>query len=264
MFMSAASSYDFIKVSLAEGIFTITIARPDVHNALHPPACREIGAALDQFESMREAAVAIVTGDGEKAFSAGFDLKYADAHPEVYKDPMIGSEVARRTNIGKPVIAAVNGLALGLGFELALACDLIIAAPHARFGLPEPRVGLAAMAGGVVRLSQQIGVKRALAIVLTAKMVTADEGLQAGFVNEVAVEPVTACARRWAATIAEGGPLSLIASKEMAYRCSDLPDLATALNPSSYPAVLRLLESADAVEGRRAFLEGRKPKWQGR
>jgi crotonobetainyl-CoA hydratase len=262
--MTAAPAYEHIKVNVADGIFTITISRVGVHNALHPPACREIGAALDMFESMREASVGIVTGEGEKAFSAGFDLKYADAHPQVYQDPLIGSEITRRTKIGKPLIAAVNGLALGLGFELALACDLIIAAPHARFGLPEPRVGLAAMAGGVVRLSQQIGVKRALAIILTSKMVTAEEGWHAGFVNEVAVEPLAACARRWALTIAEGGPLSLIASKEMAYRCNDLPDLQTALNPGSYPAVLRLLQSEDAIEGRRAFLEGRKPRWQGR
>jgi len=262
--MAAAPTYEHIKVNLADGIFTITISRAAVHNALHPPACREIGAALDLFETSPEASVAIVTGDGEKAFSAGFDLKYADAHPEIYQDPMIGSEITRRTTIGKPVIAAVNGLALGLGFELALACDLIIAAPHARFGLPEPRVGLAAMAGGVVRLAQQIGVKRALSIILTSRMVTAEEGCQAGFVAEVAVEPLAACARRWALTIAEGGPLSLIASKEMAYRSSDLPDLQTALNPGSYPAVLRLLRSEDAVEGRRAFLEGRKPHWQGR
>ena len=262
--MAAPGPFEYIKVNLAEGIVTITIARASVHNALHPPACREIGAALDWFDSTPEAAVAIVTGEGEKAFSAGFDLKYADQHPEVYQDPMIGSEITRRTAIGKPLIAAVNGLALGLGFELALACDLIIASPHARFGLPEPRVGLAAMAGGVVRLAQQIGVKRALAIILTSKMVTAEEGCQAGFVNEVAVEPLAACARRWAMSIAEGAPLSLLASKEMAYRSTDLADLQTALNPRSYPAVLRLLKSEDAVEGRRACLEGRKPQWRGR
>ena len=257
-------AFQFIRVSQSDGICTICIARPEVRNALHPPACVEIGAALDAFEADATARVAIVTGDGDKAFSTGFDLRYAEEHPDVYDDPLIGSEITRRGNIGKPLIAAVNGLALGLGFELALACDLIIAAPHARFGLPEPRVGLAAMAGGVVRLCRQIGTKRALGYILTARTVSAEEGLAAGFVNEVAVEPVLACARRWAASVAEGAPLSLLASKEMAYLSDDLPNLAQALDPSSYPAVRRLLRSEDAVEGRRAFLEGRPPRWQGR
>jgi crotonobetainyl-CoA hydratase len=259
-----AETFEHIRVSLADRIVTITIARPHVHNALHPAACKEIGAALDRFENLAEAAVAIITGEGEKAFSAGFDLRWANEHPEIFNDPQAGSEIVRRGTVGKPVIAAVNGLALGLGFELALACDLIIAAPHAKFGLPEPRVGLAAMGGGVVRLTQQIGLKRALGIILTGKMVSADAGFHAGFVNEVAAEPLPACARRWALEIAECSPLSLLASKEMAYRCTELAELQTALDPHSYPSVLRLLGSDDVHEGRRAFLERRKPQWQGR
>jgi enoyl-CoA hydratase/carnithine racemase len=257
-------TFEFIRATLSEGIYTIRIARPEVRNALHPPACVEIGAALDAFEAEPAARVAIITGEGDKAFSAGFDLRYAEEHPQVYEDPLIGSEITRRPAIGKPLIAAVNGLALGLGFELALACDLIIAAPHARFGLPEPRVGLAAMAGGVVRLCRQIGTKRALGIILTARMVSAEEGVAAGFVNEVAVEPLMQAAQRWAASMAECAPLSLLASKEMAYQGDDLPSLAQALDPRSYAAVRHLLRSEDAVEGRRAFLEGRKPRWQGR
>ena len=262
--MTRPQAFQFIRTDLSDGVFTITIVRPQVRNALHPPACAEIGAALDAFEADDAMRVAIITGEGDKAFSAGFDLRYAEEHPQVYDDPLIGSEITRRRGIGKPTIAAVNGLALGLGFELALACDLIIAAPHAKFGLPEPRVGLAAMAGGVVRLTRQIGAKRALGIILTGRMVSAEEGQHAGFVNEVAVDPLMHCARRWAATIAEGGPLSLIASKEMAYVGSGMADLQAALDPRSYAAVLRLLQSEDATEGRRAFLEGRKPQWRGR
>jgi enoyl-CoA hydratase/carnithine racemase len=260
----AAENYEYIGVEVADRVLTITIRRPQVRNALHPPACREIGTALDKFEASNDASVAIITGDGDKAFSAGFDLRYADQHPEVYQDPLAGSEITRRTTIGKPVIAAVNGLALGLGFELALACDLIIAAPAAKFGLPEPKVGLAAMAGGVVRLSQQIGLKRALGVILTSRIVSAEEGFRLGFVNEVPEGPLMACARRWAATIAEGGPLSLVASKEMAYRCSDMPSLQAALDPRNYPSVMRVLASEDVNEGRRAFIEGRKPNWKGR
>jgi crotonobetainyl-CoA hydratase len=116
----------------------------------------------------------------------------------------------------------------------------------------------------VVRLVQQIGLKRALGIILTSKLVTADEAFQFGFINEVAVEPVAACAHRWAVAVAEGAPLSLLASKEMAYRSGDLANLETALDPRSYPAVLRLLDSEDVNEGRRAFLENRKPNWTGR
>ncbi|HKT73180.1 MAG TPA: enoyl-CoA hydratase-related protein [Steroidobacteraceae bacterium] len=262
--MSWSERFEHISVQLEERIATITIARAAVRNALHPPASAEIATVLDRFDAEPQAAVAIITGEGEQAFCAGFDLRYADQHPQVYQEPLLFSDIVRRPKLGKPVIAAVNGLALGLGFELALACDLIIAAPHARFGLPEPRVGLAAMGGGVVRLTQQIGLKRALGIILPAKMVTAEEGLRAGFVNEISAGPVLECARRWALTIAECGPLSLLASKEMAYRSSELPDLAAALDPRSYPAVMRLLRSEDVNEGRRAFLEHRKPDWKGR
>jgi crotonobetainyl-CoA hydratase len=262
--MNWTNDFEHIRVNLTDRVLTITIARADVRNALHPPACKEIGTVLDRLEDLPDASVAIITGDGEKAFSAGFDLRWAEEHPEVYRDPLACSEIVRRSNIGKPVIAAVNGLALGLGFELALACDLIVAAPHAKFGLPEPRVGLAAMGGGVVRLTQQIGLKRALGIVLTGNMISADAGLRAGFVNEIATGPITECAQRWALSIAECGPLSILASKEIAYRCGELGDMRAALDPRSYPAALRLLASEDATEGRRAFLEGRKPHWKGR
>jgi enoyl-CoA hydratase/carnithine racemase len=262
--MAEAEDFEHITAAVSDRILTITIVRPQVHNALHPPACREIGAVLDALETRTDADVAIITGAGEKAFSAGFDLRWANEHPEVLTQPLIASEITRRQGIGKPLIAAVNGLALGLGFELALACDLIVAAKHARFGLPEARVGLAAMAGGVVRLTREIGPKRALGMILTGNMCSADEGLRAGFVNEIADGDVLAAARRWAASIAECSPLSLRASKEMAYRSADLPDMAAALDPRSYPAVTRVLESEDAVEGRRAFLENRKPQWRGR
>ena len=262
--MSAKERFEHISIDVADRILTVTLERPQVHNALHPPACKEIGEVLDGLETRSDADVAIITGRGEKAFSAGFDLRWANEHPEVLKQPLIASEITRRRDIGKPLIAAVNGLALGLGFELALACDLIVAAAHARFGLPEPRVGLAAMAGGVVRLTQQIGAKRALGIILTGNMVSADDGLRLGFVNEIAGADVMPCARRWAATIAECSPLSLRASKEMAYRHGELPDAQAALDPRSYPSVMRVLDSEDAVEGRLAFLEGRKPRWRGR
>lgn len=257
-------TFKHIEVALAEHVLTVTMNRPAVLNALHPEACAEFGRVLDLCEGTDEVRVVVVTGAGERAFCAGFDLQYAEAHPESYGDLTFGSELVRRVDRSKPVIAAVNGLALGFGFELALACDLIIAAQHAKFGLPEPSVGLAAMAGGVVRLTREIGLKRALGVILTAKTISAEQGFALGFVNEVATEPVVVAARRWADAIASLAPLSIAASREMAYRNFDLPDLATALDPRSYPAALRVLTSEDAQEGRRAFLQKRKPVWKSR
>ncbi|UCV23610.1 enoyl-CoA hydratase-related protein [Ferribacterium limneticum] len=246
------------------GIVVITLVRPEVLNALHPEACAEIGLALDRYEADDTARVAIITGAGNRAFCAGFDLQYAEQHPELYRDPLFASEVVRRANNRKPLIAAVNGVALGLGFELALACDLILASTKARFGLPEVKVGLAAMAGGVVRLTREIGPKRTLALVLRGEILSALEGKQLGFVNEVIDGDVMDVARQWAATLACNAPLSLIASKQMVYHSLDLPNLQSALDPRQYPEVMAVLDSADAHEGRHAFLEHRQPEWVGR
>jgi enoyl-CoA hydratase/carnithine racemase len=252
----------FIRSGRAGEALVLCIARPEVRNALHGPACAELGRLLDQAEADPAVRAVIVTGDGDKAFCAGFDLGWADQHPEVYADPLFGSELVRRPAHAKPLIAAVNGLALGLGFELALACDLIVAAPQARFGLPEPTVGLAAMGGGVVRLTRQLGLKRALGIALTGRMVSAEEGIRLGFVNEVAEGPVLEAAQRWAGDVARGAPLSVGATLEMAYRAEELP-LEAALDPRRHPGVMRVLDSEDAAEGRKAFLERRQPVWRG-
>lgn len=254
---------EYVRVSLEAQILTVTINRPQARNALHPPACAELARVLDFGEAAPTVRALIVTGAGEEAFCGGFDLKYAEGHPEVCDDPLFGSELVRRTDRRKPLIAAVNGLALGFGFELALACDLIIAAEQAQFGLPEVRVGLAAMAGGVVRLTREIGMKRALGMILTARRASAREGLMLGFVNEVCPDSALAAAVRWGAEILKGAPLAIAASKEIAYRQAELPDLAAALDPRSYAGALQVLNSEDAREGRRAFLEKRLPGWRG-
>jgi enoyl-CoA hydratase/carnithine racemase len=255
---------DYLAADFRGGVLCLTLSRPELHNALHPPACAELGYALDEAQADAEVRVVVITGAGVKAFSAGFDLQYAEQHPEIYREPLFASEIVRRPPAGKPLIAAVNGLALGLGFELALACDLVIAARHAKFGLPEAAVGLAAMGGGVVRLSRQIGHKRALGIALTSRMVSADEGLQLGFVNEVTDEPVLDAAQRWAAQIMRGAPLSIAASLQMAYRGTEIEPLSAALDPQSYPAAMAVLGSEDAREGRQAFLQKRAPQWTNR
>src|SRR5262249_35043228 len=180
-------AYEFITYEKKERVAWITINRPDVMNALHPPANLELSAAWDDFAGDPEGWVAILTGPGETASSAGNALKYTAQHGT--KGITLGSGgfggITARFDLVKPTIAAVNGFALGGGFELALACDLIVAAEHARFGLPEPRVGLMAAAGGVHRLPRHIPLKIAMGMMLTGRHITAAEAHRLGLGQEV-------------------------------------------------------------------------------
>ena len=171
-----------------------------------------------------------------------------------------------RFNLNKPVIAAVNGLAMGGGFEIALACDIIVAGENALFALPEPRVGLAALAGGLHRLPREIGQKKALGMILTGRRVSAAEGQALGFVNEV-VKPGEAVngAKRWAAQILECSPMSIRASKEAVTRGLMEPSVAAALeNQRNYEAVRAMFKSDDFREGPMAFAQKRPPEWKGK
>jgi enoyl-CoA hydratase/carnithine racemase len=170
--------------------------------------------------------------------------------------------ITSRFDINKPIIAAVNGFALGGGCEIALACDVIIAAEHARLGLPEPRVGLMAGAGGVHRLPRHIPLKIAMGMMLTGRHLTAAEAHRWGLVNEVvALKDLIKTAERWAAEIMECSPLSVQASKEAAYQGLHL-SLEDAIK-QNYPATHKLFHSQDLIEGPRAFAEKRKPNWKG-
>jgi enoyl-CoA hydratase/carnithine racemase len=155
---------------------------------------------------------------------------------------------------------------MGGGFEIALACDLIIAAEGAVFALPEPKVGLAALAGGLHRLPRAIGLKRAMGLILSARRVSALEGLELGFVNEVVpAADLMAAARRWAKLITDCSPMSIRASKAAVLRGLDEPTLQQAiLGQGKYPEVAALFRSQDLVEGPRAFAEKRPPRWTGR
>ena len=248
-----------------EGNLTIiTINRPEVMNALHAPAHDEFSAIFDDFVSDPEQWVAIITGAGDRAFSAGNDLKYQALGGDMTRGSDTGfAGITSRFDNPKPVIAAVNGVAMGGGFEIALACDLIIAAENAVFALPEPRVGLAALAGGVHRLPREIGMKQALGMMLTGRRVSAEEGKQLGFVNEVApAGQVLEAAREWANQILECAPLSVRASKQAAMEGMNADSLEAAMN-GRYDQVNAMRHSADFIEGPLAFLEKRSPNWQG-
>ncbi len=257
------ADYQFLKVAREGKLTVITIDRPEVYNALHPPAHFEFDAVFDDFAADPEQWVAIVTGAGDKAFSAGNDLKYQAAGGPRERPATGFAGLTQRFDLTKPVIAAVNGFAMGGGFEIALACDLIVASDNAVFALPEPRVGLAALAGGLHRLPRIIPQKQALGMILTGRRVSAEEGRALGFVNEVTARAdLMAAAKRWAGLILECSPMSIRASKEAIYQGLDKPTLEEAV-ATVYPAVQALYDSADFVEGPKAFAEKRPPVWTG-
>ncbi len=248
-----------------EGPLTIvTINRPEAHNALNAQAHIELEAIFDAFAQDDSQWVAILTGAGDKAFCAGHDLKQQASGGGLTTPPKGFGGLTARFDLTKPVIAAVNGVAMGGGFELALACDLLVADSKASFALPEVRVGLAALAGGLQRLPRQIGLKQAMGMLLTGRRVSAAEGMALGFVNEVAEGDVLAAARAWAAQLLECGPLSVRATKESVLRSLALPVDEGMAAQWDFPAMRTLLASEDAVEGPLAFTQKRKPEWQGR
>ena len=254
---------EFSSVEKNEHIMTVTIERPNRLNALHSQANAELGEIFDDFANDDDMWVAIITGSG-RGFCAGNDLRHQAEGGERVPMPLGFGGLTSRFDLNKPVIAAVNGVAMGGGFEIALACDLIIASDKALFALPEPKVGLAALAGGLNRLPRQIGPKRALGMILTGRHVSAEEGLNLGFVNEVVPhERLAEAALDWARQICQCAPLSIRASKDVVYRSLSMASLEESMQ-AQYDSVRAMIKSEDFVEGPRAFAEKRAPNWKGK
>lgn len=245
-------------------VATIAINRPARLNAMDSIAHLALSEALDRLRADPAVRVLVLTGTGDKAFSVGRDLKeLADE-----SDPAIAERWRRITRLTdrldypKPVIARVNGLALGGGFELALACDVIVAADTASFGLPEPRRGLIPFAGGVHRLPRQIPLKVATGMLLTGRSLFAQEALGLGLVNQVVpAEHLDAAVRAWADDMIACAPLSIAAIKQILAEGLGRP-LGDAIS-AVYPVEERRRASHDSIEGPRAFAEKRAAVWTG-
>ncbi|WP_028603190.1 crotonase/enoyl-CoA hydratase family protein [Ottowia thiooxydans] len=247
----------------------ITINRPEAMNAINVQAWNDLGNAFERFVADEDLWAAVLTGAGDRCFCAGADLKEVASGVLLQQTEQMqrwGFAGLVKQYADKPVIAAVNGHALGGGTELALFSDIVIASRTANFGLPEVKRGLVAAAGGLLRLPRQIPLKVAMQHILTGDPMSAEKALRWGLINEV-VEPgeVVATALALAQRICENSPIAVRASKDIIHRSlmSDLEADGDAWRISAEGAA-RNRASADAIEGPRAFAEKRAPVWTGR
>ena len=256
-----------ILFEIKDHVARVTIDRPDVLNAIDAAAERELEAAWSAIERDRDVRVVVLTGAGERAFSTGADMKGGSgasglAYWALPRPAGFGG-IALRETLDVPVIARVNGHAIGGGFEMVLGCDIVVAAQEATFGLPEARVGRLPLDGGMTLLQRQVPFHLAMGLLLTGRRIPAAEAHRLGLVNEVVPRAeLDAAVGRWVDDVLSCAPLSLRAIKQVVRRTAHLS--AAEARSQLLPALAEALQSQDASEGVRAFLEKRKPIWQGK
>ena len=251
---------DEVLVSVADGVIEVTINRPEARNAMSKAAAEGISDAMDRLNAEAELRCAIVTGAGG-TFCSGMDLKgFLRGEMPVAKDRGFGGLTSWTPK--KPVIAAVDGFAYAGGLELALGCDMIVANINAKFGIPEAKRGLVAAGGGVVQLPRLLPRQLAMEMALTGDPITAQRAYDLGMVNRLTDGPAIEAARELARTIAETGPLAVIASKGIVRDSWLWADAEIMAKQNGY--ISSVFSSQDAREGALAFAEKRKPNWQGK
>jgi len=250
-----------------ERILVITLDRPKA-NAIDAATSQLLGQAFQTLQMRDDLSVAIITGGGERFFSAGWDLKAAAEGEAPDADQGVGgfAGLTEYWDLKKPVIAAVNGMAMGGGFELALAADLVVAAEHAEFALPEPRIGLVGDAGGIIRLPRRLPRAIAMELLLTGRRASAEELARWGLVNRVVPgEQLMEAALDLGGEVAASAPLSLQATKEIdrATQGAGEREAFTIMREADLPVYRRVYASEDAAEGLAALNEKRPPNWKG-
>ena len=244
-------------------VLIVTINRPDAMNAANGAVHNAMHEVIGGFQNDKDLWTAIITGAGDRAFCAGADLKELASGAKPVLPPTGFAGMTSRFDLEKPIIAAVNGLAMGGGFELALACDIIVAAENAKFALPEVRVGLVPLAGGLQRLPRAMGLAPAMALALTGRRLSAQEALEARIVAEVAPQgKAVEAAKSWAEEINSNGPLAVRAVKRAMLDCMDMSLPEAIVGQFGMPVIDAARKSADAREGPRAFAEKRSPRWR--
>ena len=258
---------DFLRISRNDQILEIVLDRPKA-NALDAPSSREMGKVFAEFRDDPDLRVAILTGAGEKFFSAGWDLNAVADGEEYLGDFGEGGfgGFVEMSDLLKPVVCAVNGMAIGAGFEMLLRADFVLAAEHARFMLPEVRIGVAPDVGTFM-LPKLLPRQKAFEILMTGRQFSAHELASLGIVNTVVpADRLMIEARSLARDLCRAAPLSLAAVKEAVHLTEGLSfeECYRALRSRSWPAFMKMLESSDAQEGAKAFVEKRPPEWEGR